>query len=431
MITLPYRIEDLATQVSICRSISYDNAAGVYEIERAFSLIVSICDNINHDLSECYKIKSDGNHNLSAVQAVLDSARSVDVLKHVKDATTGINSKISDANQCESELKQLRHEIEHILHTLKSQLERLSSDESTNYQKVLSLRSYTLRPLLNDNSAGTSVSIHPSFQNGSDYSTEKVKVNRVSNHNSMVSENKVEGLPSFQSGISHSEAVPQVSIPASSLSNERIVEGIGGESSAYAVKKRSGTPFFTKSNSSYNNVSNGNVKDFIKQHGAESTSRITFDEKESLRKYTANSYANINAALRGIDPSFDEGNYENAKNIHSVLQRTQLPCDCTVYRGVSANALGVLKELPDSQLRGKVFTDKGFLSTSLSRNSAFDGDLILEIHAPGGSNGMYVGYVSSAKHYEEEVLFDVNQNMRIDNVRRDELGRRVIEATII
>lgn len=254
MITLPYRIEDLATQVSICRSISYDNAAGVYEIERAFSLIGSICDNINHDLSECYKIKSDGNHNLSAVQAVLDSARSVDVLKHVKDATTGINSKISDANQCESELKQLRHEIEHILHTLKSQLERLSSDESTDYQKVLSLRNYTFRPLLNDNSAGTSVSIRTSFQNDSDYSTEKVKVNRVSNHNSMASENNVGSLPSFQSGIGYSDAVPQVSIPASSLSNERIVEGIGGESSVYAVRRRSSTPFFNRSSTSYNNI---------------------------------------------------------------------------------------------------------------------------------------------------------------------------------
>ena len=254
MITLPYRIEDLASQVNICRSISYDNAAGVYEIERAFSLIGLICDNINHDLSECYKIKSDGNHNLSAVQAVLDSSRSVDVLKHVRDATTGINSKISDANQCESKLKQLRHEIEHILHTLKSQLERLSSDESTDNQKILSLRSYALRPLLNDNFEGTSTNIHMGFQNGSDYTSEKVKINRVSNHNSMASENNVGNLSPFQSGIGHSEAVSQVSIPASSLSNERIVEGIGGESSTYAVRRRSSTPFFTRSSTSYNNI---------------------------------------------------------------------------------------------------------------------------------------------------------------------------------
>lgn len=253
MITLPYRIEDLATQVSICRSISYDNAAGVYEIERAFSLIGSICDNINHDLSECYKIKSDGNHNLSAVQAVLDSARSVDVLKHVKDATTGINSKISDANQCESNLKQLRNEVDHILHTLKSQLERLSSDESTDYQKVLSLRSYTLRPLLNDNFAGTRANVHTDFQNNGSFSSEKV-IDWVSTQSSMASENKGGYSPPSQSCISHSEAVPQVFVPASSLSNERIVEGTGSESNTYAMRRRSSTPFFNQSNTPYNNI---------------------------------------------------------------------------------------------------------------------------------------------------------------------------------
>lgn len=71
------------------------------------------------------------------------------------------------------------------------------------------------------------------------------------------------------------------------------------------------------------------------------------------------------------------------------------------------------------------------MSTSLDASSAFDGDLILEIHAPIGAHGLYVGYVSSAGHYEEEVLFDVNQNMRIDSVSRDELGRRLLKVTII
>lgn len=172
-------------------------------------------------------------------------------------------------------------------------------------------------------------------------------------------------------------------------------------------------------------------KELIKSAGAETVSNITVAQRDAFHKYTGTAYANINATLRGIEKSFDFGNKENAQNLHSVLKSASLPCESTVYRGVSSKALGTLRRLPDDKLQGKVFFDKGFLSTSLDASSAFDGDLILEIHAPIGAHGLYVGYVSSAGHYEEEVLFDVNQNMRIDSVSRDELGRRLLKVTII
>lgn len=71
------------------------------------------------------------------------------------------------------------------------------------------------------------------------------------------------------------------------------------------------------------------------------------------------------------------------------------------------------------------------MSTSLESSSAFGGDVLLEIHAPAGSHGLYVGYVSSAGHYEEEVLFDMNQSMRIDSVTHDNFGRKLLKVTII
>lgn len=87
--------------------------------------------------------------------------------------------------------------------------------------------------------------------------------------------------------------------------------------------------------------------------------------------------------------------------------------------------------LPDSMLVGKTFTDYGFMSTSLDRNSAFGGDMLLEIDAPKGSHGAYVGDISSAGHYESEVLFDARQQMRITGVRRDENGRRIVSVRIM
>lgn len=166
-------------------------------------------------------------------------------------------------------------------------------------------------------------------------------------------------------------------------------------------------------------------------YGEKYSSNLTLDEKNAIHSYTGIAYANINATLRGIESKFDIGNYECAKTLHSILQKTKLPCDCVVYRGVSSKALGKLRLLPDNLLMGKVFFDKGFMSTTLDASSVFNGDLILEINAPAGANAMYVGYVSSAGHYEAEVLFDINQNMRIDKVRRDEIGTKVITVTII
>ena len=81
-------------------------------------------------------------------------------------------------------------------------------------------------------------------------------------------------------------------------------------------------------------------------------------------------------------------------------------------------------------LVGKVFSDKGFMSTSLEKGNAFGGGDLLEISVPKGSHGAYVGHISSAGHYETEVLFDVRQVMRITGVRRNEWGRRIISVQL-
>lgn len=140
---------------------------------------------------------------------------------------------------------------------------------------------------------------------------------------------------------------------------------------------------------------------------------------------------NINATLRGVEKQFDKGNYECAVALHDALGRASIPSDCKVYRGVSSKALGGLRLLPDSMLTGKTFRDKGFMSTSLEQGNAFGGDLLLEIDVPKGSHGAYVGHISSAGHYESEVLFDAGQVMQITGTRKDSNGRRIISVRIM
>lgn len=153
--------------------------------------------------------------------------------------------------------------------------------------------------------------------------------------------------------------------------------------------------------------------------------------KEAVKDYTGTAYVNINATLRGIQKQFEPGNYEKALHLHESLQSASIPTNCTVYRGASSKALGALRMLPDNMLIGKVISDKGFMSTSIDRNSAFGGDTLLVIDVPKGSHGAYVGDISSFGHYESEVLFDVGSKMRITDVTRDENGRRVINVTLL
>lgn len=135
--------------------------------------------------------------------------------------------------------------------------------------------------------------------------------------------------------------------------------------------------------------------------------------------------------MRGIDKKFNEGNRERAIALHGALKNASIPADCTVYRGTSEKALGMLRFLPDSMLTGRVISDAGFMSTSLDRSGSFGGNALLEIEAPKGSHGAYIGHISSAGPSEQEVLFDAGQKMRIIEAKRDANGRRIIKVRIL
>lgn len=173
------------------------------------------------------------------------------------------------------------------------------------------------------------------------------------------------------------------------------------------------------------------AREQIMQNGEQWAKNLTPEEKEAFRQYTGTAYSNINRVLRGTEKEMSPRNREYAKTLHRKLKQAQLPQDCIVYRGTSDKALGMVRHLPDKMLEGRIFMDEGFMSTSLSREEAFAGDVLLEIEAPKGSKGMYVGYCSSVGHCESEVLFDAGQTMRIKSVQRDKHGRRIIRVVII
>ena len=173
----------------------------------------------------------------------------------------------------------------------------------------------------------------------------------------------------------------------------------------------------------------------ISEESARWQTGLSGREKTALQDYTKeqpNYYRNINDKLRGKTFFWESGNHERAQAIHEALQRSSVPCDCTVYRGASNDALGKYRNLSDSDLVGKVLLDKGFMSTSTIKGSEFGGDVKLEILVPKGSKGSYLGNgISVAGESEHEMLFDKGSRLKVIGVYRDTFGNRVIQTRMM
>ena len=156
---------------------------------------------------------------------------------------------------------------------------------------------------------------------------------------------------------------------------------------------------------------------------------LTKEQYYAIHEYTDTAYSNINASLRGKG-NFLPGNLEKATEIHMALQDAKIPRSCTVYRGVTSDALGYLQNLTDEEMVGHVIRDGGFMSTTLKRESAFCGSVQLEIDVPAGARGAFIGSISCYPD-EDEVLFDAQRCLVITGVRRGQYGERIISARML
>ncbi len=163
--------------------------------------------------------------------------------------------------------------------------------------------------------------------------------------------------------------------------------------------------------------------------GNQWTKSLTKEQYLAIREYTDTTYSNINASLRGKD-GFLPGNLEKATEIHMALQNAKIPHSCTVYRGVTSDALGYLQKLNDEEMVGHVIRDGGFMSTTLKPESAFCGSVQLEIEVPAGAPGAFIGAISCYPD-EDEVLFDAQRCLVITGVRRGQHGERIISTRML
>lgn len=144
------------------------------------------------------------------------------------------------------------------------------------------------------------------------------------------------------------------------------------------------------------------------------------DFLEAIYFYTASTNILVNNALR-YDMSILEGDIMQSifERMIEKLPTYHIPNNIIVYRYISK---GLLEEMCPSYppKTGMVIHDKGFMSTTLIRESLdthrqadISLKILLEISVPAGTSGTYVGHLKNMLA-EYEVILSPNTQLRID-----------------
>lgn len=162
---------------------------------------------------------------------------------------------------------------------------------------------------------------------------------------------------------------------------------------------------------------------------------ISDAEMTSIKNYARTSYRTINPGLRyDWRPNFrgipdDEETIlafkKEIENLDSVMARSYLSEDLTLYRGARSREFQNLDIDEAEKLVGQTIQDKGFLSTSLDEDFArigFSVDSVADqvgfiIKAPKGTHGIDInGLKASQFTAEKEILLDRNTKFKINKV---------------
>lgn len=161
------------------------------------------------------------------------------------------------------------------------------------------------------------------------------------------------------------------------------------------------------------------------------------DDKKFLTAidfYSASANPIFNNHLRYNKPlETDDFLYPYVQKMKAKLPNYYIPDNIIVYRYICK---GLLKAMCSSYppKRGMLLHDKGFMSTTLIRESVNDyrsvchQNILLVISVPSGTKGTYIGLLkNSLKEYE--VILAPNTKLRIDN--KIPLFNNYFECTVV
>lgn len=142
---------------------------------------------------------------------------------------------------------------------------------------------------------------------------------------------------------------------------------------------------------------------------------------EALREYQSAAGYRMNRMLRGAEPMTPEV-ADTIALVDEVASKSATPEGLTLWRGVNGLAAFGVDTVPE--LKGRVFRDRGFFSTSTSKGTATeftfggsDAKVLLQIRVPSGTRAVHMGAIpQSALSKEMEVVLGRGQKFRVVEV---------------
>lgn len=141
-----------------------------------------------------------------------------------------------------------------------------------------------------------------------------------------------------------------------------------------------------------------NVIEFAHTHLNSEPSSTTPDNQNSPEFLLARKGADINTDYR------NDNIKEEYKAISEMLSMHTTDADLVLYRGVCPDVFKKMKENARNHRNCDLF-EKGYLSSSLSKENAYPSIYHLRIYTPAGTHAVYLGNVNGeeTKYYEVAV----------------------------
>ena len=170
-------------------------------------------------------------------------------------------------------------------------------------------------------------------------------------------------------------------------------------------------------------------------------------DREALDFYTMDGYE-ISSYLRN-DEDLPSNFKALQKDLDHAISQGEIKADTKVYRGVSANAFGIIAsdDFNDvnfknnrqiaSELKQKIgtkFTDKGYMSTShdkataISFSNGSNSGVVMEMNIKKGTKAMHIGSSSGFKN-ESETLLGRNTQYTLKGVRMEK-GNIIVQIDV-
>ncbi len=167
----------------------------------------------------------------------------------------------------------------------------------------------------------------------------------------------------------------------------------------------------------FREISGDEADSYLRENWSQWFDSLTEEENKAYYDYTAFNFPEINRYLRGTYEG-DPQTVDECRHLKNAMDKGAVPDDIVVWRG-TLNIPKIMEQIEEhgpESLVGKVYTEKGFLSTSVDRETGdkYACNILFKINVPKGSKA--ISGIFSRLPCEKELIFPPDSRMKITSV---------------